>query len=68
MKPQVVAQQNIDNFKRQLKMFGLTYDRERSFSTAEPEYYRWTQRIFLQLYNHYYDEKTKKARPISELK
>ena len=67
MKPQVVAQQNIDNFKRQLKMFGLTYDRDRSFSTADPDYYKRTQRIFLQLYNHYYDEKLKKARPISEL-
>ncbi|MBU0625993.1 hypothetical protein KKG31_01050 [Patescibacteria group bacterium] len=68
MKPQVVAQENIENFKRQLKMFGLTYDRDRSFSTADPEYFKWTQRIFLKLYTHYYDEKKQKAMPIENLK
>jgi leucyl-tRNA synthetase len=66
MKPQIVAEQNIENFKKQLENMGFSYDRERSFSTADPDYYKRTQRIFLQLYNHYYDEEKKQARPISE--
>ncbi len=67
MKPQVVAEQNINNFIGQLKNIGLTFDRDRSFSTADPDYYRRTQRIFLQFYTHYYDEKEQKAKPIAEL-
>lgn len=67
MKPQVVAEQNINNFIGQLKNIGLTFDRDRSFSTADPDYYRRTQRIFLQFYTHYYDEKEQKAKPITEL-
>jgi len=67
MKPQVVAKENIENFKRQLASMGFSYDRDRSFSTADPEYYRWTQWIFLQFYTHYYDEEAKTAKPISEL-
>lgn len=68
MKPQVVAKQNIDNYIRQLEMFGTTYDWNRSVSTADPEYFKRTQRIFLQLYTHYYDEKLKKAMPITDPK
>jgi leucyl-tRNA synthetase len=67
MKPQVVAEQNIENFKRQLAKMGFSYDWDRSFSTADPDYYKRTQRIFLQLYNHYYDEEAKQARPIETL-
>jgi len=67
MKPQVVAEQNINNFISQLKNLGLTYDRDRSFSTADPEYFRRTQEIFLKLYTHYYDEKSQIAKPISKL-
>ena len=66
MKPQDVAKQNIATFKNQLKLIGLSYDWDRSFSTAEPDYFKWTQRIFLQFYNHYYDEEKKQARPIKE--
>jgi leucyl-tRNA synthetase len=66
-KPQIVAKKNIDTYIKQLEMFGCTYDWERSFSTADPEYYKWTQWIFLKLYSHYYDQKAKKAKPISEL-
>ena len=68
MKPQVVAEQNIETFKRQLANMGFSYDWERSFSTADPEYHRRTQWIFLQLYTHYYDEEKKQARPIDEYK
>ena len=67
MKPQVVAKQNIDTYIKQLENIGFTYDWSRSFSTADPEYFKWTQSIFLKFYNHYYDETAKKAKPISEL-
>lgn len=68
MKPQVVSQQNIQKFIQQLENFGTTYDRSRSVNTADPKYFKWTQRVFLQMYNHYYDEKLEKAMPIENLK
>jgi leucyl-tRNA synthetase len=67
MKPQIVAEQNINTYIKQLENIGFTYDWDRSFSTADPKYFRWTQSIFLKFYNHYYDEVEKKAKPISEL-
>ena len=67
MKPQVVSQQNIDYYKQQLEKIWFSYDWDRSFSTAEPEYFRWTQWIFLQFYTHYYDEELDKAMPIENL-
>jgi leucyl-tRNA synthetase len=67
MKPQVVAEKNIKTFIGQLEKMGLTYDRDRSFSTADPDYFHRTQRIFLKLYTHYYDEAEQKAKPITEL-
>lgn len=66
MKPQDVAKENVDTFIQQLKMFGMSYDRSRSVNTADPKYFKRTQRIFLQMYNHYYDEKLKKAMPITD--
>jgi leucyl-tRNA synthetase len=65
MKPQIVAKKNIDTYIKQLEMFGCTYDRDRCVSTADQEFFKWTQRIFLKLYNHYYDETENKAMPIS---
>ena len=67
MKPQVVSQQNINYYKEQLEKIWFSYDWDRSFSTAEPEYFKWTQRVFLQFYNHYYDEELDKAMPIENL-
>ena len=67
MKPQTVAEQNISTYISQLEKIGFTYDWERSFSTADPEYYKWTQSIFLKFYTHYYDEIEGKAKPISIL-
>lgn len=67
MKPQVVSQQNIDYYKQQLEKIWFSYDWDRSFSTAEPEYFRWTQWIFLQFFTHYYDEELDKAMPIENL-
>lgn len=48
--PEVTTQKNIANFKRQLKSLGFSYDWTRELSTTHPDYYRWTQWIFLQLY------------------
>ena len=64
--PSVTTFRNIDNFRRQLKMLGFSYDWDREIATTDHEYVRWTQWIFLQLYNSYYKE-LKKARPVSEL-
>lgn len=65
--PSVTTFQNIDNFRRQLKMLGFSYDWNREIATTDHEYVRWTQWIFLQLYNSYYNRELKKARPVSEL-
>ncbi len=48
--PQQVAEENIANFKRQVKMFGLSYDWDREINTSAPEYYKWTQWLFIQLF------------------
>ncbi len=65
--PRVTTERNIANMKRQLKSLGLGYDWGRSFSTTDREYYRWTQWIFLQLYNSWYDPEQDRARPASDL-
>ena len=65
--PSVTTFRNIDNFRRQLKMLGFSYDWDREIATTDHEYVRWTQWIFLQLYNSYYNKELKKACPVSEL-
>jgi len=65
--PAETTRRNIDTFRRQLKMLGFSYDWDREVSTTDPEYYRWTQWIFLQIFNSWYDETARKARPIAEL-
>lgn len=65
--PRITTQQNISTFKRQIKMLGLSYDWSREIDTTDPKYYKWTQWIFLQIYNSWYDRKSNKARHISEL-
>ncbi len=65
--PTVTTKKNIDTFRRQLKSLGFSYDWDRELSTTDPEYYRWTQWIFLQLFNSWFDESQQKARPIAEL-
>ncbi len=65
--PRETTVQNIANFRRQIKMLGLSYDWDREVDTTDPAYYKWTQWIFLQLYNSWYDKRLRKARPISEL-
>lgn len=65
--PRIQTQRNIDNFTRQLKMLGFSYDWERSFSTTDEDYFRWTQFIFLVLYDTWFDAEQQKGRPIDEL-
>ncbi len=65
--PRIKTRENVDNFRRQLKQLGFSYDWEREVNTTDPDYVRWTQWIFLQLYKSYFDEETGRARPVSEL-
>ncbi len=65
--PAVTTAANVERYKGQLRRLGLAYDDRRTFATTDPEYYRWTQWIFLQVFNSWYDEKIRKARPISAL-
>lgn len=57
----------ISNFKRQLKTLGFSYDWSREVDTTDPNYFRWTQWIFLQIWGSYYDAEAGTARPIAEL-
>src|SRR5215217_3289787 len=65
--PAVTTAANVERYRQQLRRLGLAYDDRRSFSTTDPEYYRWTQWIFLQIFNSWYDASIRKARPITEL-
>ncbi|MBT2387832.1 leucine--tRNA ligase [Streptomyces sp. ISL-11] len=65
--PRVSTEANIENMKTQLRRLGLGHDKRRSFATIDPDYYKWTQWIFLQIFNSWYDEDAKKARPIDDL-
>lgn len=58
---------NIENFKRQLDLLGLSYDWDREINTTDPGYYKWTQWMFLEIYNSWYDETAQKARYIDDL-
>ncbi len=58
---------NIDTFRRQIQSLGLSYDWDREVNTTDPSYYRWTQWIFLQLFNSYFDPFRQKAMPIGHL-
>jgi leucyl-tRNA synthetase len=65
--PQVTTAQNVENMRRQLRRLGMGYDTRRSVETTDPGFYRWTQWIFLQIFNSWVDERTGTARPIPEL-
>lgn len=65
--PRTRTEANVVNFRRQLGRLGLGHDSRRSFSTTDVEFYKWTQWIFLQIYNAWFDTAARKARPISEL-
>lgn len=65
--PAVVTAKNIANFKRQIQMLGVGFDWNREINTTDPAYYKWTQWMFIQFFEAWFDEKLQKARPISEL-
>ena len=65
--PRIRTEANIVNFRRQLGRLGFGYDARRSFSTTDVDYYKWTQWIFLQIYNAWFDPGVNKARAIAEL-
>ena len=65
--PRTTTEKNIDNMTRQLDQLGLGHDKRRSVATTDPEFYKWTQWIFLQIYNAWFDEEQQKARPIEDL-
>ena len=65
--PRVNTEANIDNMRRQLDRLGLGHDKRRGVATTDIDYYRWTQWIFLQIFNSWFDPEADRARPISEL-
>ena len=65
--PSKTTKDNIDNFKRQLNSIGFCYDWSREINTTDPNYYKWSQWMFLLIYNSWYDENLQKSRPIDEL-
>jgi leucyl-tRNA synthetase len=65
--PRETTEQNIATMRRQLRTLGLGHDPRRGVATTDVAYYRWTQWIFLQMYNAWYDDEADRARPIDEL-
>ena len=66
--PSITTKNNCDTFRRQIKELGLSYDWDKEINTTDPKYFKWTQWIFIQLFNTWFDDKLQKGRPISELK
>ena len=65
--PSITTRNNCDTFRRQIKDIGLSYDWEKEINTTDPKYFKWTQWIFIRLYNTWFDDNLQKGRPISEL-
>ena len=65
--PAITTKKNCDNFRRQIKRLGLSYDWNKEVNTTDPKYYKWTQWIFKRLYGTWFDEDQQKGRPIEEL-
>jgi leucyl-tRNA synthetase len=65
--PRVTTEANIATFTGQIKRLGFSYDWSRELATTNPDYFKWTQWIFLKLYNSYFDVEKNCARPVSEL-
>ncbi|MGB8371163.1 MAG: leucine--tRNA ligase [Limisphaerales bacterium] len=66
--PRQTTEANIATFKRQIQSLGFSYDWSRELATTDPDYFRWTQWIFLKLYNSWFNPETNKAEPIETLK
>jgi len=65
--PRKTTEENIATFKRQIQSLGFSYDWSRELATTDPDYFQWTQWIFLKLYNSWFNPKTNKAEPIETL-
>ena len=65
--PRETTEKNVTYFKEQLKSIGFSYDWDREINTTDPDYYKWTQWIFLKLYNSYFDKDENAATPIEKL-
>ena len=65
--PRTTTERNIQNFTRQIRSLGFSYDWSRELATTDPEYFRWTQWIFLQIYNSWFNPKTQRAESIETL-
>ncbi|HET8855052.1 MAG TPA: class I tRNA ligase family protein, partial [Salinimicrobium sp.] len=65
--PAVTTKKNIERYREQLDQLGFSFDWSREVRTSDPDYYRWTQWIFIELFNSWYDYESEKARPISQL-
>ena len=65
--PAITTRNNIANMRRQLRRLGLGHDKRREFATTDVGYYKWTQWIFLKIFNSWFDEQVNRARPIEEL-
>jgi leucyl-tRNA synthetase len=65
--PRKTTEANVERYRAQLRRLGLAYDSRRSVATTDVEFYRWTQWIFLQIFNSWYDPSRRKARPIADL-
>src|SRR5213592_208383 len=65
--PRKTTEQNIATFKRQIQSLGFSYDWSREVDTTDPKYFKWTQWIFLKLYNSWFNPETNKAEPIETL-
>ena len=65
--PKIVTKNNVKNFTKQIKSYGPSFDWSREINTTDPKYYKWTQWIFLKLFNSFYDQKLDKAQDIKKL-
>ncbi len=65
--PRVTTEANVANMRRQLRALGLGHDPRRGITTTDADYYRWTQWIFLQIFDSWYDDEQDRARPVAEL-
>ena len=66
--PATTTDQNIRRYREQLSQIGFSYDWNRELRTCDPQYYKWTQWAFIEMFEHWYDNQQQKARPIEELK
>ncbi len=65
--PEVTTRENIARYRNQLDRIGFCYDWDREIRTCDPEYYKWTQWAFIEMFNHYYDTALDKAMPVADL-